>query len=157
RVAFVSPRGETNVVYGFWDGDKIWRVRFSPDTLGNWTYRTICSDASNKGLSSQTGEFACTPSVGQTRFAQQAPVQVARDHRHFQHADGSPFFWLADAAWNAARISNAKDWTTYAQARAGQNFSAVQWSVAPGTNSQKQSAFSGKSKISINPEFFKQL
>ena len=30
RVLFVSPLGETNRVYGFWDGGKTWRVRFQP-------------------------------------------------------------------------------------------------------------------------------
>src|SRR5437016_3962248 len=33
-VLFTSPRGETNLVDGFWDGGKTWRVRFSPDQPG---------------------------------------------------------------------------------------------------------------------------
>ena len=33
-VLFTSPLGETNLVYGFWDGDKNWRVRFSPKPAG---------------------------------------------------------------------------------------------------------------------------
>src|SRR5215471_15257824 len=38
RVTFTSPHGETNTVFGFWDGAKTWRVRFSPDFPGHWTY-----------------------------------------------------------------------------------------------------------------------
>jgi hypothetical protein len=33
-VIFMSPLGDTNRVYGFWDGGKTWRVRFSPNTPG---------------------------------------------------------------------------------------------------------------------------
>ena len=27
------------------------------------------------------------------------PLRVAADRRHFEHADGTPFFWLADTWW----------------------------------------------------------
>src|SRR5277367_5577669 len=109
KVSFTSPSGGTNYVYGFWDGGKTWRVRFSPDQPGRWTYRTSCSDAANERLNNQTGEFLCTSATGQSRFAQHGPVQIARDHRHFEHADVSPFFWMADIAWNGARLSSARE------------------------------------------------
>ncbi|HXS69779.1 MAG TPA: DUF5060 domain-containing protein, partial [Candidatus Polarisedimenticolia bacterium] len=70
RVSFVSPGGETNTVFGFWDGNKTWRVRFSPDQPGRWTYHTSCSDFANRNLDDQTGEFLCTSIVGQSSFAQ---------------------------------------------------------------------------------------
>src|ERR1044071_3785449 len=50
KVAFVSPSGQTNLVDGFWDGGKTWRVRFSPGQPGHWTYRTWCSDPANRDL-----------------------------------------------------------------------------------------------------------
>src|SRR5438309_3912177 len=37
-VVFTSPLGETNQVYGFWDGGKTWRVRFSPNQPGRWSF-----------------------------------------------------------------------------------------------------------------------
>src|SRR5262249_49553233 len=80
-----------------------------------------------------------------------------RDHAHFEYADGSPFFWLADVAWNALRMSDFKDWVTYAQVRDGQNFSAVQWAAALGADAKKRSAFSGKTKIKIDPKYFQAL
>ncbi len=157
RVTFISPRGETNTVLGFWDGGKIWRVRFSPDFPGNWTYSTECSDLANTHLNNQTGEFLCTSTIGQGSFEQHGPVQVARDHLHFQHADGSPFFWLADTAWNGPRLATSRDWINYTQTRGGQNFTAVQWALAPGSDSRQHSAFSGTDKIVIDPEYFQQL
>ncbi|MGD0614852.1 MAG: DUF5060 domain-containing protein [Verrucomicrobiota bacterium] len=142
-VVFISPLGETIPVYGFWDGGRIWRVRFSPGQPGRWSFSTLCSDTSNEGLQDITGAFLCTaPDAGQSRFNRHGPVRVARDHRHFEHADGTPFFWLADSAWEGARRSNPGDWETYARIRAAQKFSAVQWAVDAGGDE-------------INPEFFK--
>src|SRR5262245_52812407 len=57
RVLFVSPLGETNRVYGFWDGGKEWKVRFKPGFPGRWRYYTMCSDVGNPGLHGKSGEF----------------------------------------------------------------------------------------------------
>ncbi|HWD93504.1 MAG TPA: DUF4038 domain-containing protein [Verrucomicrobiae bacterium] len=157
KVTFTSPGGETNDVYGFWDGGSTWRVRFSPDRPGRWTYRTSCSDLANARLNDQTGEFVCTSPTSESRFAQHGPVQVARDRHHFEHADHSPFFWMADVAWDAPRLSNARDWATYLQVRSSQSFSAVQWAAAPGADEKNHSAYSGQKRITIDPEYFQRL
>ena len=54
---FTSPRGEKLKVPGFWDGGKIWRVRFLPTETGRWKLDTTSSDAANKGLHQQRSEF----------------------------------------------------------------------------------------------------
>jgi hypothetical protein len=158
KVRFTSPLGETIEVDGFWDGGKIWRVRFSPDLPGRWTFKTSCSDAANDGLHNQTGEFTCTSPIGLTRFHKHGQVRVARDHRHLEHADGKPFFWLADTVWAGARAATLKDWDTYAGTRAAQRFTVAQWAVAPGEDVKQQSAYSGfPDRIAVNPDFFKRL
>jgi hypothetical protein len=157
KITLVSPSGVTNVIDGFWDGGKTWRVRFSPDQLGYWTYRTECSDLANRGLNHQSGKFLCTSPTGESRFAKHGPIRVAPDRHHFEHADGSPFFWMADAAWNAPRLSTLRDWMTYTQTRAGQNFSAVQWSAASGVDAKNRSAFTGRSRISLDLAYFQAL
>jgi Protein of unknown function (DUF4038)/Domain of unknown function (DUF5060)/Putative collagen-binding domain of a collagenase len=157
RVTFTSPSGETNDVYGFWDGNSTWSVRYCPDRPGRWTYRTSCSDLANQRLNDQTGEFLCTSPTGEGSFAQHGPIQIARDRHHFEHADRSPFFWMADVAWDAPRLSNDRDWKTYLQVRSLQNFSAVQWAAAPGVDEKNHSPFSGWSRITVNPEYFQRL
>ena len=82
RVIFKSPLGETNEVDAFWDGGRIWRVRFSPDQPGRWKFRTTCSDKSNDGLHNEFGEFICTAATGQTRFAKHGRLRVALDRHH---------------------------------------------------------------------------
>ncbi len=161
-VILMSPLGETNKVYGFWDGDKTWRVRFSPDMPGKWGWATICSDAANTGLHLQSGTFICTAPTGKNALETHGPVRVARDHFTLEHADSTPFFWLADTAWNGALLSTPKDWEFYLNERKRQKFTAVQWvatqwRAAPDGDASGALAFTGKEKISVNPEFFRRL
>jgi hypothetical protein len=156
-VVFTSPLGETNQVYGFWDGGKTWLVRFSPNLPGRWTFQSACSDKANKGLENQRGEFVCTAAIATSRFARHGQIHVAGDHRHFEHADGTPFFWLADSVWNGARVSAIKDWKLYAAVRSAQGFTVAQWVATPGADVHGVTPFSGTERISINPNFFKPL
>lgn len=156
-VSFISPTDETNVIYGFWDGGKTWRVRFRPGQAGRWKFQTSCSDPSNRGLHNKSGEFLCSAPVGTNRFSEHGAIELSRDHRHFEHQDGTPFFWIADSVWNGARLSDPNDWNRYAKIRANQRFTAAQWSVAPGTDSEGEIAFAGKSRMVPNTEFFQRL
>ena len=161
RVVLISPSGETNGVYGFWDGGKTWRVRFSPNQPGAWRWTTACSDASNQGLHQQSGAFTCAAPAGSGRFAQHGPIRVSSDGFSLQHDDAAPFFWMADTAWNGALLSTPEDWSLYLQTRARQKFTAVQWVATPwraaAADVKGGVAFTGKDKISVNPEFFRRL
>ena len=158
KVRFTSPLGDTHEVYGFWDGGKTWRVRFSPDQPGRWTFQTACSDPFNGGLENEIGAFLCTAPLEFTPFQAHGPVQLSRDHRRFEHADGTPFFWLADTTWKGLQRASSKEWELYAKVRPAQGFSVVQCSVAPGADAHNQSAFTGPPHcIAISPAFFKRL
>ncbi|MGA2889516.1 MAG: DUF5060 domain-containing protein [Terracidiphilus sp.] len=69
---------------GFYDGEGVYKVRFSPDMVGRWSFETT---ANVKELAGHAGTFACTaPKAGN-----HGPVSTA--HRfHFQYADGTPYF-----------------------------------------------------------------
>lgn len=157
RVLFVSPLGETNRVYGFWDGGKTWRVRFQPGFPGRWTYYTMCSDTANQGLHAQTGEFLCSATKGESRLDLHGPLQVARDQQHLEHADRTPFLWLGDAAWSAATKSTPAEWEEFVQTRAAQKFNVVQWRLNPDSRDAKKAAFTGRDRIVVNLELFRQL
>ncbi|MGH9607740.1 MAG: DUF5060 domain-containing protein [Terracidiphilus sp.] len=69
---------------GFYDGEGVYRVRYSPDMAGSWSYETV---SSAKELAGLTGAFECIPAEAGNR----GPVGTA--HRfHFQYADGTPYF-----------------------------------------------------------------
>lgn len=156
-VVFTSPLGDTRQVEGFWDGGKTWRVRFSPDQPGRWTYETMCTDWLNGGLNDQSGVFLCSAPIGLTRFELHGPVQIARDRRHFEHADRTPFFYLADAAWKGALASTPKAWAGYSGVRQVQEFTAVQWNAFPGPDRENEYAFLAGNPSCINPQYFKRL
>ncbi len=69
---------------GFYDGDGRYKVRFMPDTQGEWSYAT---QSTAPALSGKTGEFSCTAPLAGAH----GPVGVRNGH-HFGYADGTPFF-----------------------------------------------------------------
>ncbi|HXG47069.1 MAG TPA: DUF4038 domain-containing protein [Methylomirabilota bacterium] len=162
-VTFTAPSGRMLKVPGFWDGGKTWRVRFAPNEVGKWSYRTTCPDEKNTGLHGQSGEFECGPPTGRTRFTQHGPVRVAHDGRYLEHEDGTPFFFLADTAWNGPLLSTEAEWAHYIATRRRQAFNAVQWvttqwRAAPEGDRNKDLAFTGSTNlIRINPKFFERL
>lgn len=162
RVTFRSPSGAERTVYGFWDGGRTWRVRFSPDETGQWRFTTACSDSGNRGLHARTGVFACGAPRAGNRFERHGPVRIAAGNRHFSHEDGTPFFWLADTAWNGPLLATDEDWDFYIQTRLRQRFTAVQWVAtqwrgSPAGDRDGLLPYSGRDSIRVNPEFFRQL
>jgi hypothetical protein len=157
QVTFTSPSGKTNLVYGFWDGGKVWKVRFTPDEVGRWSFHTTCSDPLNRGLHDQKGGLVCTAAIKGSTFQQHGPMRVAADHHHFEHADGTPFFWLADTTWNGVVAADAKDFSDYAAIRISQKFSVIQWSFPQGGAGRNEPGWTGTNRITIHPEFFQRL
>jgi hypothetical protein len=160
-VTFRSPSRRTHTVRGFWDGGTTWRVRFSPDETGTWTF-TTASTPILRGLHEQRGTFRVTAPKGTSRFERHGPVRVSGNRRFLEHADGTPFLWLADTGWNAALLSTPEEFDHYAAARSRQRFTAVQWvttqwRAAPRGDRLGEPAFSGRDRIAINPQFFSRL
>jgi hypothetical protein len=158
---FTPPSRKQHKVYGFWDGDKTWRVRFAPDELGEWSFSTTCSDSSNTSLQIK-GNFQVTQATGTTRFQQHGPLRLSSNRRYFVHADGTPFFWLADTVWNGPMLSTDEDWRHYLNERVRQKFTAAQWVAtqflaAPDGDRFGNKAYEGHEQIKINLEFYKHL
>ena len=162
RVTFTAPSRRTETVHGFWDGGATWRVRFSPDEVGAWTFATTATPDSDPGLHAQKGSFRVTAQKGTTRFERHGPIRVAKNRTHLEHGDGTPFFWLADTGWNAALLSTPEEFQHYIKERVRQRFTAVQWVVtqwraSPQGDRLNEPAYTGKERIAINPAFFQRL
>ena len=79
-------------VPGFYDGDGIYRIRFMPDTQGQWHYETHANVAP---LTDNTGEFSVTsPGKGN-----HGPVRVHNTF-HFAYADGTPYVPFGTTIYN---------------------------------------------------------
>lgn len=160
-VTFTSPSRRSVTVRGFWDGGSVWRVRFSPDEQGAWTFTTR-SVPTDDGLHARSGRFHVGEPGDDTAFERHGPIRVAASGTHLEHADGTPFFWLADTGWNAALKATREEWARYLETRREQGFSAIQWvatewRAAPTGDRLNERAFTGRERIAINTAFFQRL
>ncbi len=159
-VVFSSPSGRRHRVRGFWDGERSWKVRFSPEERGRWSYRTEAKP-SDSGLDAQAGEFECVSSAADNPLYGRGALRVAPSGRHFEHADGTPFFWLADTAWNGPLKADARSWQAYLEDRSAKGFTAVQFVTtqwrAAAANADARPAFYGRERVAIDVEFYRWL
>jgi uncharacterized protein DUF4038/collagenase-like protein with putative collagen-binding domain len=58
-------------------------------------------------------------------------ISISDSGRHFIAANGDPFFWLADTAWNTGLRGDTDDWQRYLDARARQGFTVIQFVSTP--------------------------
>ena len=86
-------------VPAFWAGDGRWTVRFAPPSAGKYQYHVECTDRANPDLNGKEEVLHVPRYTGNNPLRQQGFIQVSANGRHFQHADGTPFFWLADTWW----------------------------------------------------------
>lgn len=92
RATFTHGSGRSLTVDGFWDGGDRYVVRFSPDEVGPWEYRTESSDALLDGVG---GTIDVVPPTA----GNHGPVGVAGTF-HFAHADGVPYRPVGTTVYN---------------------------------------------------------
>jgi hypothetical protein len=92
-VHFTEPDGVTERVLPlFWDGERTWRFRFSPDIPGTWTWRT---QSDNSGLEGHTGSLTVVAA------GLRGSIRPMRDDpHHFEYQDGTRLWFLGDTAWS---------------------------------------------------------
>jgi hypothetical protein len=128
NVLFDTPQGSTLKVPAFWAGGRVWKVRYASSVLGNHAWESACSVASDAGLNGVTGTVSVEPYHGENPLYLHGPIRVAADHRHFEHADGTPFFWLADTWWMGLcqRLHWPDEFQQLAADRKAKGFDAIQ-------------------------------
>jgi uncharacterized protein DUF4038/uncharacterized protein DUF5060/collagenase-like protein with putative collagen-binding domain len=102
------PDGNTERVPLFWAGGDTWKLRFAGEEEGEHVYETVCSNPDDEGLHGQTGSITVEPYTGDNPLLQHGRLRVAADQHHFEHADGTPFFWLGDTWWMG--LTKRCDW-----------------------------------------------
>jgi len=159
---FRSPSAREIIVEAFWDGDLVWRVRFMPDEVGTWTYKTACSNKHDQGLHNQVGHFESVPYEGENPLYVHGPLELSNNRRYLVYTDDVPFFLLSDTAWNGIFKSTLDEWSDYLSFRRDQGFTAVQFVLmhhrgGPCDN-KGEKAFEGKETvIRLNVDFLKRV
>lgn len=131
-VLFSGPAGEQRAP-AFWAGDHVWKVRFAAEKPGRYTYKSVCSDAGDSGLHNQSGTVQVEPYQGKNPLLAHGRLRVAKDRRHFEHADGTPFFWVGDTWWMGlcTRLDWPQGFQMLAADRVAKGFNVVQIITGP--------------------------
>jgi hypothetical protein len=168
-VEFTDPDGRTRRVPAFWDGGRVWRVRYSSGIEGTHRYRAIEDGpgaAVANGLDGREGELRIGGYTGTNPLLVHGAPMIAADSRHLAYADGTPFFWLADTWWTGmtGRFRWPDVFQQLADDRAAKGFSVVQIVAglvpefepfSPGTRNEGGQPWTGGGLGSINPAFFR--
>jgi hypothetical protein len=178
---FKDPAGVSIVVPGFWDGDKTWKIRFSPTREGEWSYNTYCSAVEDRGLNGKSGTILVSP-WSQADLSnnplRKGFIRVHSSGRYFEHADGTPFYWMGEASWalHTKRAGVNGPFLEYLEDRKKKKFTVIVMTVGhPASTEQEEETssyyfggaevylneggapYSGKGYERINPLYFKYL
>ena len=154
--ALFAHKSRTVRVPGFYDGDGTYKLRFMPDTEGEWSFVTRSQTAA---LDGKTGKLTVTAA----RPNQHGPVHVANTF-HFAYADGTPYlpFGTTCYAWTHQPLEmQAETLATMAKTR----FNKLRMGVFPkdypfNSNEPLQPIYASKADGSLdfdrpNPEAFR--
>jgi len=163
--AVVTQPGGTELrVPAFWAGGNRWCFRYASGKLGQHAWRTECSDTANSKLHGARGSIRVVGSTSDNPLYRHGPIRVARDRRHFEHADGTPFLWLGDTWWKC--LCKRMTWEGFRELtadRKAKGFSVVQIVCGPypdeGTFEARWENEGGKPYLTrdfsaVNPEYF---
>lgn len=140
----------------FWDGGKIWKLRVSPDRLGEWSFAVRSRD---QGLNEQTGRFTC---VASTNRGSLEPMRGFP--HHFQYQNGEAMWFMGDTAW-ALFTDDPKEKhdrpaiEKYLKTRAAQGFNVVHSMVLSeaGWGNSGGLPFGDLSKEQLNPGYWREV
>jgi len=141
---------------GFYDGNGVYRIRFMPDELGQWTYVT---KSNRRELDGKTGKFTCVKASPDNH----GPVRVHKTW-HLSYADGTPYFQVGTTCYAWAHQGIAMEEQTLATLKKAP-FNKMRMCVFPkdyvyNKNEPKYYPFEGTplkdwDYSRFNPEFFR--
>src|ERR1700722_5035191 len=76
-VVFIDPHRRELRVPAFWDGGKLWKVRYASPVIGTHHFRSECSEPRDSGLHAIQGKVEVTRYIGRNPLFQHGPVKVA--------------------------------------------------------------------------------
>jgi hypothetical protein len=96
----IFSKGKNSIkVPGFYDGNGIFIIRFSPDEQGEWSYKT---ESNVKKLSGKKGKFNCVPPSGNNH----GPLKIVNTF-YVQYTDGTPFYSIGTTAYQWTSVKQS--------------------------------------------------
>jgi hypothetical protein len=164
-VIFEGPDNVRMRVPAFWHGGKVWVVRFAGERTGEYSFRSVCSNVDDSGLHGLTGTVTVQSYTNGNPLFEHGRLRVAEDKRHFEQADGTPFFWIGDTWWMG--FTERLDWPNgfkmLAADRVKKGFNLIQIVAGPlpdmdswDPRGKNEGGFPFQQDfVRINPDFYK--
>lgn len=150
------PDGKERTLGLFWDGADVWKLRISPDLVGQWQFKVSSID---EGLDGQTGQFTC---VQAQRKGSIQPMPGFS--HHFAYQDGTPFLFWADTAWalyqdEASEKLNRDAVFHYIDERAGQGINVMHSMLLQeaGWGNRGGDPFESMGNQTLNPAYWQEI
>ncbi|MFK7813584.1 MAG: DUF4038 domain-containing protein [Maribacter sp.] len=130
---FVNESGKTLKRPAFWDGNKTWKIRFTPpDSNMKWTWTTFSSNSKDSGLNDQTGAINSVVNTNSNSLLKNGLLTMTKGHRNVQHQSGKSFLVVADTPWAIPFRATAEQVEIYAKDRQKKGFnSALMMTLQP--------------------------
>jgi hypothetical protein len=127
-----EPGGVIHRVPCFWSGGNQWKLRFSPRVPGEHRFRVEVTKGEDDLLSSYSGIIIAREIVaydGDNLLLRRGALRLSENRRYFQHADGTPFLWLADTWWHgmSSRLHWPEEFKGLAADRKAKGFNVIQF------------------------------
>ncbi|MHA5097088.1 DUF5060 domain-containing protein [Oenococcus oeni] len=117
-----TNNGHSRKVRGFYDGNGVYKIRYMPKEIGNWTVNT---ESNNTDLDGQENSFIVTEASTNNH----GPVQV-QGQTHFVYADGTPYMPFGTTAYAWAIQSSERQKQTLETLRENK-FNKIRMCVFP--------------------------
>lgn len=129
-----EPGGGRRRVPCFWAGGTQWKLRFAPSVPGRHRFTLEVIRGSDAALASSGGMIdaqAIVPYDGDNLLLRRGALEVAPNGRYLQHADGTPFLWLADDWWHAmsSRLRWPDEFKWLGQDRKAKGFNVIHFAA----------------------------
>lgn len=122
---FNNDKGLRMIRPAFWDGGKIWKIRFAPPDKGS-TWRWVSfSNAGDDGLDGKQGSLQSVANNGTNRLLHRGLLKMSPGRRNVVHADGTPFLVVGDTPWSIPFRATPEGVKYYADDRKRKGFNTA--------------------------------
>jgi hypothetical protein len=123
---FTNQKNDTIKRPAFWDGDNIWKIRFtSPDTTSTWSWISYASNKQDTGLHGATGSVRSKPYSGDNALLANGLLKMGEGNRNVIQHSGKSFLVVGDTPWAIPFRATLSQVKTYAEDRHKKGFNAA--------------------------------
>lgn len=124
-VQFINNKGDSLVRPAFWDGNNVWKVRFTPPDSGRTWAWTSYASVNDNGLKGKTGVLQSVPNNSRSKLLKHGLLRMSPGKRNVVHADGVPFLVVGDTPWSIPFRATPEQVNVYAKDRKAKGFNTA--------------------------------